>query len=263
MSTFAFRTADAAAPRRRQPPSRKSAPISIDSLAAPDDQTRRDGAGEPRRGRADRPRATEPGAPTPSIRRSDPNAPGAPHPLGSAASASPPLRDGRAAAETGAAGPDTPLDLSGAKWRAAQGAQAAPQSSPSQGASGAMATPGNAGVAALTTPNAAAAGGAPINPVKEEFDVAYGYFRQKQYETAEKSFAAFIQKNPKSKLTADATYYLGESFLPAQPPTRSRRAIFEDFDAIREFPARARRYAAARTVAQCARGQGTGLRHLR
>ena len=81
-----------------------------------------------------------------------------------------------------------------------------------------MATPGSAGVAALTTPNAAAAGGAPINPVKEEFDVAYGYYRQKQYETAEKSFAAFIQKNPKSKLTADATYYLGESFFQRSRP---------------------------------------------
>ena len=190
---------------------------SIDSLAAPDDQT---AATEPLNPAA--PAAITPVHP---IRRadafdpaSDPDAPGSPHPLGSAASASPPLRDGRAAAESAAPGPDTPLDLSGAKWRASQGAQAAPQSSPSQGASSTLATPGNAGVAALTTPNAATAGGAPINPVKEEFDVAYGYFRQKQYETAEKSFAAFIQKNPKSKLTADATYYLGESFYQRSRP---------------------------------------------
>jgi tol-pal system protein YbgF len=190
---------------------------SIDSLAAPDDET---AATEPLN-----PASSASIAPVRPIRRADafdptadPNAPGAPRPLGSAASASPPLRDGRAAAESAAPGPDTPLDLSGAKWRASQGAQAAPQSSPSQGASSALATPGGAGVAALTTPNAATAGGAPINPVKEEFDVAYGYFRQKQYETAEKSFTAFIQKNPKSKLTADATYYLGESFYQRSRP---------------------------------------------
>jgi tol-pal system protein YbgF len=180
---------------------------SIDSLAAPDDLA----AAAPAAARPKRADAFDPA--------SDPNAPGAPHPLGSAASATPPLRDGRAAAETEAPGPDTPLDLSGAKWRAAQGAQASPQGSPSQGASSTtLATPGNSAAAALTTPNAATAGGAPINPVKEEFDVAYGYYRQKEYETAEKSFAAFIQKNPKSKLTADATYYLGESFFQRSRP---------------------------------------------
>jgi tol-pal system protein YbgF len=190
---------------------------SIDGLAAPDDQTAATAPANPVAG--------APNAPAHPAKRadafdpaSDPNAPGAPHPLGSAASASPPLRDGRAAAETEAPGPDTPLDLSGAKWRAAQGAQASPQGSPSQGTSAALATPGNSTVAALTTPNAAAAGGAPISPVKEEFDVAYGYYRQKEYETAEKSFAAFIQKNPKNKLTADATYYLGESFFQRSRP---------------------------------------------
>ncbi len=113
-----------------------------------------------------------------------------------------------------ASGPDAPLDLAGSKWRAAQDGDASPQG----GAATAPATPGNSTIAALTTPNAAAAGGAPVNPVKEEFDVAYGYYRQKEYETAEKSFAAFIQENPKSKLAADATFYLGESFYQRNRP---------------------------------------------
>ena len=173
----------------------------------------------PPRARRVRPRV-RPSAPTPSIRRAirtrrarrtRSEAP--------ASAAPPPLKDDRSSAGEEAPGPDTPLDLSGAKWRAAQGAQASAQGSPSQGASStALATPGSSAVAALTTPNAASAGGAQINPVKEEFDVAYGYYRQREYETAEKSFAAFIQKNPKSKLTADATYYLGESFYQRNRP---------------------------------------------
>jgi tol-pal system protein YbgF len=184
----------------------------IDSLAAPDDQSAAAAPTSAPARPAKRADAFDPA--------SDPNAPGAPHPLGSPASAAPPpLKDDRSSAGEEVPGPDTPLDLSGAKWRAAQGAQANPQGSPSQGGSStALATPGNSAVAALTTPNAASAGGAQINPVKEEFDVAYGYYRQKEYETAEKSFAAFIQKNPKNKLTADATYYLGESFYQRNRP---------------------------------------------
>ncbi|MCI0737318.1 MAG: tol-pal system protein YbgF, partial [Beijerinckiaceae bacterium] len=32
------------------------------------------------------------------------------------------------------------------------------------------------------------------------------------YEDAEKGFAGFLEKNPKSKMTSDAIYYLGESY---------------------------------------------------
>ncbi len=183
----------------------------IDSLVAPDDQSAAANPGASATTPLGRP-ARRADAFDPA---SDPNAPGAPHPLGSPASAAPPpVKDDRAGAQ--APSPDAPLDLSGAKWRAAQGALASPQGAPSQGASSnALATPGNSSVAALTPPNAS---GAPTNPVKEEFDAAYGYYRQKEYETAEKSFAAFIQKNPKSKLTADATYYLGESFYQRNRP---------------------------------------------
>ena len=53
----------------------------------------------------------------------------------------------------------------------------------------------------------------PINPIKEEFDVALGYMRQKEYENAERSFFAFLQKNPKTRYSAEAIYYLGESYF--------------------------------------------------
>jgi tol-pal system protein YbgF len=51
---------------------------------------------------------------------------------------------------------------------------------------------------------------------KEEFDTALGYLKQKEYDNAEKGFSAFLQKNPKSRMTADAVYYLGETYFQRQ-----------------------------------------------
>jgi tol-pal system protein YbgF len=141
---------------------------------------------------------------------SDPTAPGAPRPLGSVAQSSPAARP-TIEGGLGAPAPEAPLDLSGSKWRAGHTSGQLEPSAP-------IATPADSSVAALTTPNSVQPGAAPINPVKEEFDVAYGYFRQKEYESAENSFKAFIQKNPKSRMTADATYYLGESFFQRNRP---------------------------------------------
>lgn len=65
-----------------------------------------------------------------------------------------------------------------------------------------------------TVPDAAAgatANAAPATP-QGDYEVALGYYRDKQYENAEKGFTAFIQKNPKSKRVPEATFYLGESF---------------------------------------------------
>jgi tol-pal system protein YbgF len=64
----------------------------------------------------------------------------------------------------------------------------------------------------LTTPGGTVIAGVPVNPAKEEFDLALGYYKQKEYENAEKGFSAFLQKNPKNRLASDAIYYLGESF---------------------------------------------------
>ncbi len=127
--------------------------------------------------------------------------PGKPKPLGSPTSAQP--------AEAGGGGP---MDLSGGKF--SRGGPEAdtlaptlrlPSATPKQ-QSGGTVTPGGA-VVASTGP----VGAAPNTP-RAEFDTALGLFRDKQYEEAEKGFAGFIQKNPKSKLAADATYYLGESY---------------------------------------------------
>lgn len=149
----------------------------------------------------------EPSTPKPRKRRDDAfdpdaagaGAPGKPKPLGSAASAQP--DDGGGA----------PMDLAGGKL--ARGGNddslaptlRLPSSTPRQ--VGGTVTP-NGTIVANADP---AAGAAPTTP-RGEFDAALGLYRDKQYESAEQGFTTFIKKNPKSKLAADATYYLGESF---------------------------------------------------
>jgi tol-pal system protein YbgF len=85
-----------------------------------------------------------------------------------------------------------------------------PGSSPSPGG---RPTTANDPIAALTAPGAPGDVTAPPNPAKAEFDAALGFYRQKQYENAEKGFAGFLQKNSKSKMAPDAVYYLGETFF--------------------------------------------------
>ena len=121
------------------------------------------------------------------------SAPGAPKPIGSVAATTPD-------------GADAPIDLSGGRnvGTGSTGAIAPTLQLPS------ATTPKSAG--GTVTPNGTViASIAPTSP-KEEFDLALGYYKDKQYESAEKGFTAFIAKNPKNRLNADATYYLGESF---------------------------------------------------
>ena len=124
--------------------------------------------------------------------------PGQPKPLGSAASAQ---HD-----DPGGA----PMDLAGGRFR---------QSGASNGTGGddtiapTLRLPPRAGTetASAASPGAAVGAAAPATP-REAYDAALGLYRDKQYDEAEKSFSAFLQKNPKSRLAADATYYLGESY---------------------------------------------------
>ncbi|HLH12291.1 MAG TPA: tol-pal system protein YbgF [Methylovirgula sp.] len=117
----------------------------------------------------------------------DPNAPGAPHPLGSPDSASKPLATNEDS--------DAPLNLSGSNFHTA-----APDPTPAM----VGAVPANVGGTVLAS--------AEVNPTRQEFDAALGYFRQKDYDNAEKGFSAFLEKNPKSRWTSDALFYLGETY---------------------------------------------------
>jgi tol-pal system protein YbgF len=56
--------------------------------------------------------------------------------------------------------------------------------------------------------------------VRSDFDNAYAFIQQRQFEQAEMGFRSFLQSHPRSKLVSDATYWLGESYL--------RRARYRD-----------------------------------
>ena len=137
----------------------------------------------------------------------NPDAPGAPRPLGSLAPAASTNPAGGRPYESGPAAfdrnePGAPLDLSNGRTRIAgppPTTPAPPMAAASVPASG-ITTPGGTVIAVAR------------NPAKEEFDVALGYFKQRAYENAEKGFAGFLEKNPKNKMASDAIYYLGESF---------------------------------------------------
>jgi tol-pal system protein YbgF len=125
-----------------------------------------------------------------------PSAPGAPQELGSADSASKPLPrtlEARAAAPTG------PLDLTPPALRGA------PASAPDGAASSSVATlsPQGQGIAPATNP---------ADPIKAEYDSASELLKSQHYDAAQQAFAAFVQKNPHSRLIAPATYHLGESY---------------------------------------------------
>ena len=145
-----------------------------------------------------------------------PKDPGRPKPLGSVASAQPD--------DTGSA----PLDLAGGRLRKSGGGASdadtiAPTLRlPPRVSSTPDAPPADRSVVATATPSTP----------REAYDAALGLFRDKQYDEAEKGFAAFIDKNPKSRLAADATYYLGESYAQRG---RSREAAEQYLKVSTEF----------------------------
>jgi tol-pal system protein YbgF len=51
---------------------------------------------------------------------------------------------------------------------------------------------------------------------RADYDAAYAYILQKQYERAEMGFRQFLQSHPRDRLAPDATFWLGESYLQRQ-----------------------------------------------
>jgi tol-pal system protein YbgF len=151
-----------------------------------------------------------PAAPAAPQRRGDvfdpseaPDAPGAPRPLGSApvAGADGPMPLPGAALsgideliEDDEALPGTrPLDLNETRRTAAVPPAAAPRTGPSVAATG-------------------------TGDPRADYEVAYAYMSQKQYEQAEMAFRRFLQSHPRDKLVPEATYWLGESYLQRNRP---------------------------------------------
>jgi tol-pal system protein YbgF len=131
----------------------------------------------------------------------NPNAPGAPHTLGSNSPGglpppgSPPMADGGEPPVGAPGGRSGPLDV---------------------------ATMGPPGAAApRQPPRGPAAGGTlatlpPSQNPRDEYDLAYGYVLRKDYALAEETFRNFLSRYPDDRLAGDATFWLGESLFQRQ-----------------------------------------------
>jgi tol-pal system protein YbgF len=124
-----------------------------------------------------------------------PNAPGAPRQLGTTTPSAPLPPSAQVPRTIGGLienddGPGGPLDLNQVRGTGAVPAPASPS------------RPASPSVAATGT-------GDP----RTDYDSAYAYILQKQYERAEMGFRQFLQSHPRDKLTPDATFWLGESYL--------------------------------------------------
>jgi tol-pal system protein YbgF len=124
----------------------------------------------------------------------DPNAPGAPRPLGQRRSdlapADPEATGGVAIIDQSAPDdePGQPLDLSGVGSTPAVARPAA--------------GPRTASIAATTS----------LDP-RAQYQGAVALLQRKQYEDAEMGLRQFLQSNPRDRLVPDATYLLGETYL--------------------------------------------------
>ncbi|MET0745015.1 MAG: tol-pal system protein YbgF [Microvirga sp.] len=152
----------------------------------------------------------------------EPDAPGAPRALGSAGMPGP--RD------DGPAG--RPLALPGGRMAGIgdliEGDDAAAGSAPLD-----LRGTGRAGsppAAARPGPSVAAAS---TGDPRSDYETAYGYFTQKQYEQAEMGFRRFLQSNPRDKLVPEASYWLGESYLQRG---RHREAAEQFLNVSADYP---------------------------
>src|SRR5579863_7111995 len=121
----------------------------------------------------------------------DPNAPGAPRPLGTTAPSAPLVREttpmgSQLVREAPAAG--APLELGKSQ-------PPPPSSSPP----------------ATTGPNLVGSGVAMLDQPREQYNAALQALQSGQYAQAEDGFKAFLAANPSHRLSADAIFYIGET----------------------------------------------------
>jgi tol-pal system protein YbgF len=205
--------APAAAPARRGDLNENGYPIvgQVDPL--PPDASQPRGAGPARPGR--RGDAFDPDA--------APSAPGTPLPLGQTPYPSAPARatGTRVAAAPPPRGPlgdDLDDDASGAPMDLMRGAGSPPPRAPRIDERAPPAT--QAAIAPQNPAPAAPADAAPATP-RDEFNAAMTSLRAGRLEDAETTLRSFLDRHPKDRLAADATFYLGESYFRRQ---RAREA---------------------------------------
>jgi tol-pal system protein YbgF len=112
----------------------------------------------------------------------DPNAPGAPRPLGTTAPSPPLVRESPP--------PGPPLELS--------------KSSPPP--------------PAMTGPTIVGSGVAMLDQPREQFNAALQAFQAGQYPEAEAGFKSFLSANPGHRLSPDAIFFIGETYMQRSRP---------------------------------------------
>ncbi|MDB5650301.1 MAG: tol-pal system protein YbgF [Hyphomicrobiales bacterium] len=140
-----------------------------------------------------------------------PDAPGAPRPLGSPASASAPLPPVSARAGGYPAGPLSTEDDPNAPLDLAPGIRARRSTAMAEPPMGAM--PPAATTPAVRPLQGTTTAALPPTTPRDEFDVAMASLNQGQYETAETGLKTFLQRYPKDRLSGEAVFYLGESYF--------------------------------------------------
>ena len=172
-------------------------------------------------------------APPPSTTRrgdafdpsANPNAPGAPRPLGASTAATeppPPIADTPSMAGQRQIG--SPLDLS--------------TSSPTAGATARGELPAPPPVNTSAT-GAMQATLPPGNTAKDEYDLAYGYVLHRDYSLAADAFRVFLRQYPSDRLAPEALYWLGESLFQQQQyltPRNSFLAVSTKYDTTARAP---------------------------
>jgi tol-pal system protein YbgF len=137
----------------------------------------------------------------------NPNAPGAPHTLGSISGS--PAAPSTSAAPTMSADPaEPPIGALGGRAAGAP-LDLASMGPPNSAVPGQPSRSGPAGSGTLATL-------APSQTPRDEYDLAYGYVLRKDYALAEDAFRSFLSKYPDDRLVGDATYWLGESMFQRQ-----------------------------------------------
>ena len=161
-----------------------------------------------------------------------PNAPGAPRPLGNQTASTAPMapiaNNEPPVGAPGGRNAGAPLDLSSLSANAAAGPAAAPPSNPAaaspqqqpQQPAQVPPAPRNA-----VTPAPQLATLPPSARPQDEYDLAYGYVLHKDYGLAEQAFNEFLRKHPNERLVPDAQYWLGESQFQQQRYSEAAKAF--------------------------------------
>ncbi len=145
----------------------------------------------------------------------NPNAPGAPRPLGALPAGQPSapqiMTDEQPIGARGGREPGTPLNLSTLANDAPGDAAALPSPASGAGLPAPQPPQRNAGAVAAVAPVTQVA-----QSPKEEYDAAYAHIQSKDYALAEQGFREFLRKHMGDRLVPDAQYWLGESLFQRQ-----------------------------------------------